>query len=175
MTIYDDPHIYQTIGARAFKTSLGGSITSYAIGGVYSQLGLVEDLGWWFFRRCEIHIGGDVIVPDLAGWRHERMPYIPDVEYLEFAPDWVLEIVTPETALLVRKHKLATYVQWGVEYAWIVDPGSRTLDLFRLVDGRWHLIAVHGDVQRLGLAPFESVDLELSRLWIPAVHAGGVT
>jgi Uma2 family endonuclease len=168
VTIYDDPHIYQTIEGRPYKTSLGGSITSYAIGSVNSQLAVVEDLAWWIFRRCEIHVGGDIIVPDLAGWRHERMSHIPNVEYFELAPDWVLEIVTPETALLVRKHKLTAYAQWGVEYAWIADPAIRTLDLFRLVDGRWHLIAVYGDDELPGLAPFESVELKLSRLWIPS-------
>jgi Uma2 family endonuclease len=167
VTINDDRHIYQTIGGHAFKTSLGGGITERAIGGILMHVMPLEDSGWWFMRRSEFHIAGDVVVPDIAAWRHERMPYIPDVEFFEVAPDWVLEIVTSETARLVRIQKLPLYARWGVEYVWLVDPMIRTLEVFRFVDGLWRLIVVHGGDQLPRAEPFESVELKLPCLWIP--------
>src|SRR3954470_14599457 len=39
--------------------------------------------GWIILFEPEIHMGGDILVPDLAGWRRERMPRIPtDTAYL---------------------------------------------------------------------------------------------
>jgi Uma2 family endonuclease len=58
--------------------------------------------GWWILDEPELHLGPDVMAPDLAGWRRERMPRIPDVAYFEQAPDWVCEVVSPRTGILDR-------------------------------------------------------------------------
>ena len=46
--------------------------------------------GWWILIEPELHLGEDIVVPDLAGWRRERLPEIPDAPHLELAPDWGL-------------------------------------------------------------------------------------
>jgi Uma2 family endonuclease len=33
--------------------------------------------GWWILDEPEIHLMGDILVPDIAGWRRERMPRLP--------------------------------------------------------------------------------------------------
>ena len=62
--------------------------------------------GWWIQLEPELHFDGDVLVPDLAGWRRERMPEMPRVAAFELAPDWVCEVLSPTTQRLDRAAKM---------------------------------------------------------------------
>lgn len=44
--------------------------------------------GWWILDEPELHLGANILVPDLAGWRRERMPEFPDSAWFDLAPDW---------------------------------------------------------------------------------------
>ena len=44
--------------------------------------------GWRILDEPELHLGEEILVPDLAGWRRERMPDLPDIAYFTLAPDW---------------------------------------------------------------------------------------
>jgi Uma2 family endonuclease len=122
--------------------------------------------GWWILVEPELHLpDGDVLVPDVAGWRVERMPAIPEDAAVELAPDWVCEVLSPTTAARDRADKLPTYAAAGVAHASLVDPDARTLEVFRLTQGAWLLVAVHhGDVV-VRAEPFEAVAIDLSRVW----------
>ena len=97
--------------------------------------------GWWIIDEPELHLGADVIVPDIAGWRRERMPSLPDTAWFEQAPDWACEILSPSTANTDRAIKMPIYAREAVEHLWLVDPDARTLENYRLQDhGRWLLL-----------------------------------
>jgi Uma2 family endonuclease len=121
--------------------------------------------GWILLDDPELHLDAHILVPDLAGWRRERLPIIEDVAFLTLAPDWVCEILSPATARLDRVRKLPIYAQTKVSHAWIIDPGARTLEVFRLEGERWSLLATHGDEQRVRAEPFDAIELDLSLLW----------
>lgn len=53
--------------------------------------------GWWILDEPELHFGDDVLVPDIAGWRRERMPEFLIVAAFTLAPDWVCEVLSPGT------------------------------------------------------------------------------
>ena len=122
--------------------------------------------GWCILYEPELHWVEDVLVPDFAGWRRERMPTIPDVPYFELAPDWVCEILSPATARLDRVKKLALYARARVGHAWLVDPLARTLEVLRLEGDRWLLLASFADDAKVRAEPFEAVELDLSRWWL---------
>ena len=82
----------------------------------------------------ELHLGADVLVPDLAGWRRERMSEIPDVHFFEIAPDFCCEILSPSTARLDRVRKLPVYAEHLVGHVWLVDPLAQSLEVF-VLDG----------------------------------------
>src|SRR5438552_988428 len=65
--------------------------------------------GWWILDEPELHLGEDVVVPDLAGWRRERMPTVPDVAAFELPPDWACEVVSPSTGAIDRGRKMRVY------------------------------------------------------------------
>ncbi len=121
--------------------------------------------GWVLLGEPELHLGEDVLVPDLAGWRRERMPHIPRVPFFTLAPDWVCEVRSPSTATLDRKVKVPVYARAGVRHVWLLDPDARSLEVLRLEGGQYTLHAVHEDVAHVRAEPFEALELELAALW----------
>ena len=121
--------------------------------------------GWWILDEPELHLGADVLVPDLAGWRRERLPAVPDEPNFTLAPDGVCEVLSPSTGRLDRRDKLPRYAAAGVAHAWLIDPATRTLEVLALGAGRWTLLAVHGGDDRVRADPFAAIELELAALW----------
>lgn len=122
--------------------------------------------GWILLDEPELHLGADILVPDLAGWRRERMPAFPyDAAFFELAPDWVCEVLSPSTAKLDRKGKLAIYAREAVRHAWLLDPLAKTLEVLPLENGRWSILGVYGDEAGVRAPPFDALELQLSSLW----------
>lgn len=121
--------------------------------------------GWIILYEPELHMGGDVLVPDLAGWRRERMPKLPRVPALTQAPDWLCEVLSPSTRLRDRNKKLPAYAREGVRYVWFVDPDVRTLEVFRLEGPRYTLLGTYENEATVHAEPFEALALSLRVLW----------
>jgi Uma2 family endonuclease len=129
--------------------------------------------GWWILDEPELHLGGDVIVPDLAGWRRERMPVLPNVAACQLAPDWVCEIVSPHTARIDRVRKTAIYAREKVAHLWLVDPLAQTLEVLKLENGKWVVLAVHGGAEKIRAEAFDAVELDIQRWWLEPVAEEG--
>lgn len=120
--------------------------------------------GWILLDEPELHFGTDVLVPDLAGWRRDRLPVVPD-GYIEIAPDWVCEVLSPSTERIDRMEKMPIFAAMEVPHAWLVSPKHRSIEAYRLVEGRWATIGVYrGDVT-VRIEPFDAIELELAALW----------
>ncbi len=130
--------------------------------------------GWWILDEPELHLGADVLVPDLAGWRRSRLPLLPDAASISLAPDWVCEIVSPSTEAIDRVKKLTIYARESVSHAWLLNPLARTLEVMRLESGRWVLISIVGGHDVVRAAPFDAIELELEALWpeLPSKEPG---
>ena len=129
--------------------------------------------GWWILPEPELHFPDpaepgaiEVLAPDLAGWRRERMPELPETAYFTLAPDWVCEILSPSTEKRDREEKMPVYAREGVGVAWLVDPIARTLEVYVLGPGRrWKVPAVYRGAERVRVPPFEAAELDLGELW----------
>lgn len=121
--------------------------------------------GWLIIDEPELHLGPDVLVPDLAGWRRERMPSVPDTAAFSLPPDWICEVISPSTEQIDRSRKLPRYAREGVGHAWLVNPLARTLEVYRRSSELWLLVATHADAQRPRAEPFEAIELDLPSLW----------
>jgi Uma2 family endonuclease len=121
--------------------------------------------GWWLLVEPELHLGPDVIVSDIAGWRRERLAEMPRTASLEIAPDWICETVSASTERIDRGKKLAIYAREAVAHAWLRNPLSETLEVYHLERGRWVLLVTHSGDAAIRVEPFEAVELELWRLW----------
>jgi Uma2 family endonuclease len=148
----------------AFRHTVASSCLGSALGDPFGR-GRGGPGGWWILDEPELHLGDHVVVPDLAGWRRERMPTGPEEAYFTLAPDWVCEVLSPSTERIDRGRKLHIYAEAGVPHLWLVNPVERTLEVMRLRDGAWTILAVHSDSDVVRAEPFEAIELELSILW----------
>ena len=121
--------------------------------------------GWRILDEPELHLGHDVLVPDLAGWRRERLPTLPDEAYFSLAPDWVCEVLSPSTVALDRTRKLTVYAREQVPYAWLVDPMAFTIEVLHLDAGRWVILTTCAGNDAVSLPPFDALPLDLTLLW----------
>ncbi len=149
------------------RHSIAGSSLGVFIGAPYHH-GRGGPGGWWIVDEPELHFGKDVLVPDVAGWRRQRMPSIPETADFTVPPDWVCEVLSPSTASLDRVKKLPIYAREQVASAWLVDPIARTLEVMRLDAGRWVLLCAHCGSDTVRPEPFTEIELPLASLWADA-------
>jgi len=121
--------------------------------------------GWLFLIEVELHFGNDVLVPDIACWRRERLPAVPDEPYLTLAPDWVCEVLSPSTERIDRGPKLRIYGREGVAHAWLINPSRQTLEVLAIESGRLEPLEVHHGDASVRARPFDALELELRALW----------
>jgi hypothetical protein len=121
--------------------------------------------GWLILREPELHLGDEILVPDLAGWRRDRLPLLPDAPFLTLPPDWICEVLSKSTEKMDRTEKMPIYAASGVQYAWLVHPYRRSVEAYRLHDGTWAAVAGYCEVDRARIPPFDAIELDLAALW----------
>jgi Uma2 family endonuclease len=119
---------------------------------------------WICLYRPEVHLGPHVMVPDLAAWRRRRLTPLPEA-WIDIAPDWACEVLSPQTKARDRGEKCTIYARAGVRHLWHVDPVLRMLEVFELRDGKWLLLDVFRDDADVAAPPFADVSFPLGLLW----------
>lgn len=123
--------------------------------------------GWFILYEPELHLGRNVLVPDLAGWRRERMAALPRTAYFTLAPDWACEVISPSSQRHDRLAKMHIYARAEVGHVWLVDPLAQMLEVFALQHGLWvRVLAAEGD-ETVRAEPFAELELSLANWWAP--------
>ena len=121
--------------------------------------------GWWILVEPGITCpGSPEFSPDLAGWRRERLPRLPDTR-IDVVPDWVCEVLSPSTRSYDQRVKRPFYARIGVPWLWYVDVDARTLSVNKLEGGRWVEWLVAGERDKVKPEPFDAVELDLAGWW----------
>jgi Uma2 family endonuclease len=144
------------------------AVTASALQGVLTppfQFGQNGPGGWVFMDEPELHLGEHVAVPDLAGWRRERLPALPKTAWVEVPPDWACEVLSPSTERYDRGDKRLIYAEAGVAHVWHVNPVLRMLEVYELREGKWVTLDVFFDDQEVAAAPFAEISFPLNWLW----------
>lgn len=117
--------------------------------------------GWWILDEPEVHFvrNTEVVVPDLAGWKRERMPMLPEDHRFEIIPDWVCEILSPGTGTYDREVKMPAYAEHGVHWLWLIDPVVQNLQVYENRDGGWELKNEFNANDSINAPPFTDVTL----------------
>jgi Uma2 family endonuclease len=166
-----DNFVAEILGGELYASPRPASPHGHAAGALGIKLGGPFQYGengpggWWFHPEPELHFDSDVVVPDIAGWRRERMPTVPNVPYFTLVPDWLCEVLSPSTEAIDRRQKLPIYAREGVQHVWLVDPLQHTLEVLRLESQRWSLIATHEADVKVRAEPFDAIELALRALW----------
>jgi Uma2 family endonuclease len=125
--------------------------------------------GWWIFPEVDVYFGPhDTMRPDLSGWRRERLPDPGDVRPIMVAPDWICEVLSPSNEAHDRVYKRRLYAAAGVTHYWLLDPAARVLEALELRSGQWVELGAYDDTATaVRIAPFDAVELDISRLFLP--------
>jgi Uma2 family endonuclease len=123
--------------------------------------------GWIFMVEPELRLGPHIVVPDIAGWKRERLTPFPDTNFISTPPDWLCEILSPSTQATDRTDKLVIYAEFGVAHCWYVDPIARTLEVLALERGRWTIAGAFKEADPVTAPPFEVHTFALDVLWVP--------
>jgi Uma2 family endonuclease len=121
--------------------------------------------GWILLDEPELHLGDDIIDPDIAGWRRERMPVMPHAPYFELAPDWVCEMLSPSTEAIDRTEKMPIYLREGVKHVWLGNALTQTLEVYRHAGREWTLVSTWRGDAKVRAEPFDAIELDLGALW----------
>jgi Uma2 family endonuclease len=121
--------------------------------------------GWVILDEPELHLDTQVLVPDLAGWRRERMPALPDTAWFTLAPDWVCEVLSASTAIVDRTRKQEIYREHGVPWLWFVDPAAHTIEVLSRAEQGWMVAGTFGGEGEKRIPPFDAVPIDIGVLW----------
>ena len=158
----------------AMRHARASSIVGYELTGPFDR-GIGGPGGWWIVFEPELHLGDDIVVPDLVGWRRKTMPEYPDAAYCTIAPDWVCEVLSPSTRRIDQNEKRAIYARESVSHLWFLDPDARTLEAFELDQGRWVILTTLAENALVSLPPFDAISFRLDALWPETAAAEGDT
>ena len=142
------------------QTCLGGALSDrFGFGGGGPG-------GWWIAAEVDVRFGAEVLRPDLAGWRRERMPSPPSSWPVETRPDWVCEILSADESR-DRVVKAEVYARGAVPFYWIVSPAARVLEAFELQGEKWLRLGAWTHEQLARVPPFDAVELALASIFTP--------
>jgi Uma2 family endonuclease len=94
----------------------------------------------------------EVYEPDILFISKERLSLVQDV-YIDGPADLVIEILSRSTAYFDRGHKLVNCALAGVREVWLIDPGKRIAEFYRLVGSRYEPMLPEAGVFRSQAIP----------------------
>ena len=126
--------------------------------------------GWWILPEVDARLSPhDIVRPDVAGWRRERLADPWDLRPIETVPDWICEDLSPSNVADDRVRKRRLYAEHAVPFYWLLDPTARTLEALRrdAGTGAWHEVGSYDDASVARIAPFEGIEIEVGRFFPP--------
>ncbi len=158
-----DGRLYTMLKPRPRHVKIA-SVIGMVVGPPY-HLGSNGPGGWWILVEPGIELPEAAkIGPDVAGWRRERLPELPE-DPIGVVPDWICEVLSPSTRQYDLSVKRPFYARVGVPWMWIVDPEVQLVTVSRLHEGRWSEIGTFAGDLRVQFEPFESAELDLAEWW----------
>jgi len=128
--------------------------------------------GWWIATEAEIELAPhEVYLADLAGWRIDHVPELPDIRPMRIKPDWVCEILSPSTMRRDRGHKQRTYHRAGVGHYWLVEPVDGAIWSYRWsAEGYAEVASIEAEDVPAGelvrLEPFDAIGIDLAGIFV---------
>ena len=140
----------------------------FHLGGILREpygLGRNGPGGWRILPEPEVHLGADVFVPDLAGWRRDHLIDFPESAAIPVQPDWVCEVISPSGARRDRALKGKLYAGHAVPFFWLVDPAQRMLEVWSLTPEGWLIDGIFAEDETVRARPFDAIAIKLADLW----------
>jgi Uma2 family endonuclease len=122
--------------------------------------------GWWIATEVELELEThEVYLPDVAGWRRDRVPEEPRGRPIRIRPDWVAEVLSKATAKHDVSEKLFSYHRAGVPHYWVLDPIHELLTVYAWNAAGYVALMMAGRGERVRAAPFTEIEIEVTELF----------
>ena len=121
--------------------------------------------GWVILDEPDVQLGNSILVPDIAGWRRERLAGHPETNCFVVVPDWICEVLSGSTERRDRTVKMEIYAQAGVPHMWLVDPRLQILEAFELKSDQWAKVGAWSSDDVVRAPPFDAISFSLADLW----------
>ena len=79
------------------------------------------------FPELRCNFGNVSIVPDIAVMRWANIPFLPNkrvANQVPVAPDWIIEILSPDQSPLRVMNKISSAITNGSELGWLISPAQ---------------------------------------------------
>ena len=164
----DDGKRYELIHGEVHLTPSPTTKHQCALQNLSSDLGpfvIKNGLGEVWTAPLDVRLSHDTAVqPDLIFISNSRARIIKE-NYIDGAPDLVVEILSPSTAAHDRATKLALYAEAGVPEVWLLDPNAKTVEVLKLQGKKYVLDAALAGDQKLTSSQFPGWELPLTDLF----------
>ncbi len=141
----DDGNRYEVVSGVLFMTPSPGGAHQDAVGEIFTYLREhVKQGGLGLVRIAPFDVElapGTVVQPDVFVVLSEHFDKITDNRILG-APDLVVEVASPGTAIYDRHNKLEAYARAGVPEYWIANPATHTVEVLVLESGKYRALGV---------------------------------
>lgn len=99
-------------------------------------------IGEYFYAPTDVYLDDyNGIVPDISFVAKDRSFIIENGEYINGAPDLVVEIISPGSVKRDRVEKKDLYEKFAVKEYWLIDPANKTIEIFTITDNKYALRA----------------------------------
>jgi len=123
-----------------------------------------KNLGTIIHAPLDVHLGEDVVQPDILFISQGRSPIITEEE-IRGAPDLVIEILSPATAERDQTYKKTLYARHEVKEYWIVDPEEKTIKVMTLGKAGFESSGKYGKSDILRSSIFSGLIITLSEVF----------
>jgi len=164
----DDGQRYEVIDGELHVSPAPGWMHQRGLGKLYVKIALhVYDEGLGEVVTAPVGVALDDengVQPDIVYISDARAHQISQ-RGIEGAPDLVVEMLSPSTQAVDRGKKMRRYAASGVPHYWIVSPWNRTLEAYRLTDGRYELDGRFGPGSVFRPPLFPGLEIVIDDLW----------
>lgn len=157
--------VLRTHPRPSFRHGGSASALNIRLGNAFQFGGQDGPGGWVFVVEPELKLGSQIVVPDLAAWKKERLSMAPETSYSEIAPDWICEVLSASTERRDRTVKKRIYADASIPHFWIIDPRLQTLEVLELRDGFWTELGAWNSADVVSAVPFDAISFSLADLW----------
>jgi Uma2 family endonuclease len=122
--------------------------------------------GWWIATEVEVLLEtGEVVRPDILGWRRERGLERPVGTPVRVRPDWICEIVSSNNASNDTVKKLRLYHRVGIPHYWLADTRDATLAVLRWSEVGYVTVLTAERGEYVRAEPFDAIELAVGALF----------
>lgn len=164
----DDGWRYEVIRGRLYMTPAPKVRHQETVGRLFlavSQWLEAGDVGKVYVAPVDVLLPGlaTPVEPDLVFVHKDRLDIVGE-DFIDGAPDLVIEVLSPSNWIVDRRDKYEVYALAGIGEYWIVDPKERTIEIFVLEDGSFVLLAKRGAGEAVASRLLTGLELEVDKV-----------